>query len=230
MIETTVEDGVAFLTLSHPRKRNALTPEGLDALEDAIERVDVPVACLRSAGPAFCAGADLAVVADLDHESARAFARRGQRVANTIESSPSSVIAAVDGAARGGGVELALACDIRVATPEATFAETGVQLGLFGAWGGTHRLPQVVGRGEALDIALSGRVIDAEEALRIGLVSQVVDDPEAVAASMAANDPAALRVVKERLRDDSDPETQDRREADAFADLVATTDLSAHRR
>lgn len=228
MIETTVEDGVAFLTLSRPRKRNALTIEGLAALSTHIERLDAPVVCLRGAGPAFCAGADLAVVADLDVEGAREFARRGQRVTNAIESTSSTVVATIDGAARGGGVELALACDIRIATVKATFAETGVRLGLFGAWGGTRRLPQVVGRGEALDIALSGRVIDADEALRMGLISRIVKDPEAVVTSIAGNDPAALQTIKERLRDDGDSETQDRREAEAFADLVSATDLSAY--
>lgn len=229
MIETTVEGSVAFVTIDRPAKRNALTADGLDELETAIESVKAPVACLRGAGPAFCAGADLTAVAELDAEGAREFARRGQRVANTIASTSTVVLAAIDGAARGGGVELALACDVRVATPAATFAETGVTLGLFGAWGGTHRLPRVVGEGNALDIALFGRVLDANEALRMGLVSRIVDDPEAVVAPLAANDSAALRVVKERLRDDAPPETQDKREADAFADLVAVADLSAHR-
>jgi enoyl-CoA hydratase/carnithine racemase len=130
-------------------------------------------------------------------------------------------VAGVDGAARGGGVELALACDLRVATPDATFAESGVELGLFGAWGGTVRLREALGAGDAMDLALSGRVVDAAEAHRMGLVSRVVEDPRAVAASVADNDPAALSVITERLRDDADDETRLRREAEAFADLVA---------
>lgn len=225
MIETTIEERVAYLTLDRPQRRNALTVAGLDALETTIESLDTPVVCLRGAGSAFCAGADLATVADLDSEEAEAFARRGQQVANAIEGSAAVVVAAIDGAARGGGVELALACDVRVATPKATFAETGVRLGLFGAWGGTHRLPAVVGLGDALDLAVSGRVIDAEEALRIGLVSRIVEEPEDVAVSLTENDPAALRVVKERLRDDAPPAQQDRREAEAFADLAERVDL-----
>lgn len=228
MIETTVEECVTSVTIDRSHRRNALTTEGLADLETAIERCDTPVICLRGAGSAFCAGADLATVAELDSDEAEAFARRGQQVAATIENSPSVVIAAIDGPARGGGVELALACDLRIASPNATFAETGVRLGLFGAWGGTHRLPKIIGEGNAMDLALTGRVIDAEEALRIGLTSQVVDEPEEAVTSIAENDPAALRVVKERLRDDTPSEQQDRREAEAFSRLVARTDLSRH--
>lgn len=228
MIETTVEERVTSVTIDRPHRRNALTTEGLADLETAIERCDTPVVCLRGAGSAFCAGADLDTVADLDSDGAEAFARRGQQVADTIENSTSVVIAAIDGPARGGGVELALACDLRIASPEATFAETGVRLGLFGAWGGTHRLPAVVGLGDALDIALSGRVIDSEEARRIGLVSRIVANPEEVATSIAENDPAALRVVTERVRDDATAEQQDCREAEAFADLVECADLFRH--
>jgi enoyl-CoA hydratase len=229
VIQITVDGSVATITLDRPHRRNALTPAALTDLEATIERCDAPAIHLRGAGPAFCAGADLGVVADLDSDEAHEFARSGQRVANAIETSPAVVIAGIDGPARGGGVELALACDLRVATPEATFAETGVKLGLFGAWGGAHRLPDVVGTGNALDLALSGRTTDAGEALRIGLVSRVVDDPAAVTAAIAENDAEALATVKERMRDDAPPETQDRREAAAFANLIERADLSAYR-
>ena len=220
MIRTETDGRVGYVTLDRPEKRNALTVEGLDTLEAGIERLETPVICLRGAGPAFCAGADLDAVAALDGEHAAEFARAGQQVADAIEESSSVVVAAIDGPARGGGVELALACDLRVATPDATFAEPGVKLGLFGAWGGTHRLPAVVGEGNALDLSLTGRVVDADGALRMGLVSQVVEDPDTVARSIAENDSSALRVVKKRLRDDAPAETQDEREAEAFAGLV----------
>lgn len=221
MIETTVEDRVAFVTLDRPGRRNALTPDGLDALEVAIEACETPVICLRGAGPAFCAGADLDVVADLDRAAAAAFAERGQRVASAIEDSPAVVVAAIDGAARGGGVELALAGDLRIATPAATFAETGVRLGLFGAWGGTVRLPRVVGEGDAMDLALSGRTVDAAEALRMGLVSRVTDDPAAVAREVAANDRAALERLRALLRGRGTAADRERDEREAFADLIA---------
>ncbi len=103
-------------------------------------------------------------------------------------------------------------------------AETGVKLGLFGAWGGTARLPDIVGTGDALDIALSGRTLDAETALQMGLVSRVTAEPRAVAEELAAVDTGALRVLKTRIRDDADRETQERREQQAFADLNAKTE------
>ncbi|WP_136717035.1 enoyl-CoA hydratase/isomerase family protein [Halorientalis salina] len=225
MLSITDEGSLRVLTLDRPDRRNALMPAGLDALERAVVETDAPVIYLRGAGDAFCAGADLDVVADLEGEDAGAFAERGQAVARTIETNDSVVVAGIDGAARGGGVELALACDLRIATERATFAETGVTLGLFGAWGGTVRLPRVVGEGEAMDIALSGRVVDAEAALRMGLVSRVVDDPKAVAESLTDNDHGALATLKERMRDTAPPETQEQREAEAFAQLVERAPL-----
>jgi enoyl-CoA hydratase/carnithine racemase len=222
VIETDADGDVCVLTLDRPDRRNALTPAALDDLEAAVDGADEPVVLLRGTGSAFCAGADLDAVADLaDREAAETFARRGQRVARAIAEGEPVVVAGVDGAARGGGVELALACDVRVATPAATFAESGAAIGLLGAWGGTVRLPEVVGFGEAMDIALSGRVLDADEALRTGLVSRVVDDPRAVADGIADNDPVALRAIKARLRDDGDRAERERREAEAFADLHA---------
>lgn len=217
MIRWTDEGPVRVVTLDRPDRRNAITPAGLDDLEAAVTDADAPVVYLHGAGEAFCAGADLDVVADLDDPAA--FARQGQRVADAIASADAAVVAGIDGAARGGGVELALACDLRVATPDATFAETGVRIGLFGAWGGTVRLPEVVGFGDAADLALSGRVVDAEQAHRMGLVSRIVEDPRTVADELASTDPAALSAIKTRLRDRSNRETRLEREATAFARL-----------
>ncbi len=221
MIHVTDEPNVRVVTIDRPKRRNALTPDGLDALSSAVREATRPVVYLRGAGEAFCAGADLDVVASLDRESAEAFAIRGQRVANDIEGSDSIVVAGIDGPARGGGVELALACDMRVATLDATFAEPGVRLGIFGAWGGTTRLSELVGMGDALDLALSGRVVSAETAQRMGLVSRLTETPRAVADELAANDPAALSVVKQRVRDRSSTDVQLAREAEAFGELVA---------
>ncbi|QLG61206.1 enoyl-CoA hydratase/isomerase family protein [Halorarum salinum] len=200
MIRSERADGGAYrvVTIDRPAARNALRPADLDALEAAVAEATEPVVLLRGAGEAFCAGADLDVVADLSDPAA--FAGHGQRVARTIETADAVVVAGVDGAARGGGVELALACDVRIATPDASFAETGVRFGLFGAWGGTVRLPRVVREGDALEFALSGRTVDAEQARRIGLVSRVVDDPAAVAEELVGNEPTALAAVKTLLR------------------------------
>ncbi|WP_262178972.1 enoyl-CoA hydratase/isomerase family protein [Haloarcula laminariae] len=226
MVRTTAEGDVRVLTLSRPARRNALDRDALSALSDAVAEASEPVLYLHGEGRAFCAGADLEVVRDLDDDAAADFAALGQRVANELAAYDGAVVAGIDGAARGGGVELALACDLRVATPGATFAETGVKLGLFGAWGGTTRLPRVVGEGEAMDLALSGRTVGAEAALRMGLVSRVTDDPRAVADELAAVDHDALRTLKRRLRDDTDQATGDERERAAFADLVETAEFS----
>ena len=223
MVRTTADGDVRVLTLDRPDRRNALDRRGLAELERALAAATEPVVYLHGEGQAFCAGADLDVVRALDGDNAAAFAAMGQRVADRLEAYDGAVVAGIDGAARGGGVELALACDIRVATPAATFAETGVKLGLFGAWGGTARLPRIVGEGEALDLSLSGRTVDAEAALRMGLVSRVVDDPRAVADEVAAVDHDALRALKRRIRDDAG--TQAEREQSAFADLVGSRNL-----
>lgn len=220
MIRREHGDTLTTITFDRPERRNALTWEALDDLESAVVAAQTPVLYLAGSGKAFCAGADLDVVSRLSRPEAVAFARRGQQVANALETYDGAVVAGIDGPARGGGVELALACDIRLATAEATFAETGVSLGLFGAWGGTRRLPQVVGHGEALDIALSGRELDATEARRMGLVSRIVASPRAVAARLADNDADALRVIKQRLRDTAGQAAQERRETAAFGALV----------
>ncbi|MFT4921072.1 MAG: enoyl-CoA hydratase [Haloarculaceae archaeon] len=242
MIRTAVDGNLRTITLDRPERRNALTESGLEDLKTTLEDATEPVVYLHGAGDAFCAGADLDIVAGLadDREpvdgdddpgdeseqrgAARAFVRRGQEIATLLATYDGAVVAGIDGAARGGGVELALACDVRVATPDATLSETGVTLGLFGAWGGTVRLPEVVGQGEAMDVALSGRVIDATDARRMGLVSRIVEDPRTVATDVATNDPAAVRTIKARLRDDGGRDTQEDREVAAFARLVEDFD------
>jgi enoyl-CoA hydratase len=221
MLTVADEDRIRVVTLDRPARRNALTPEGLEDLRRAVRGASQPVVYVHGAGDAFCAGADLDAVRDLDGSEGEAFARTGQRTMNAIEDADSVVVAGVDGAARGGGVELALACDVRVCTPDATFAETGVTLGLFGAWGGTRRLPRAVGSTHAADLSLSGRTVDAERAGEVGLVSRVVEDPKAVAEEIAANDAAALRELQALLSADVDRAEADRREADAFASLLA---------
>ena len=223
MIDVDTSGSIRTITIDRPEARNAFTVDGLTALETAIDDADEPIIYLHGRGPAFSAGADLNAVAALEGDRDRAadFAKLGQRVARAIEDSPAIVVAGIDGAARGGGLELALACDVRVGTPDSTYGEPGVSFGLFGAWGGTVRLPRVMGEGDALEFALSGRSIGAEEALRMGVISRIEDDPRSVAEEIAANATDTLPVLKRRLRDDSERATQERREAEAFADLVA---------
>jgi len=225
MIDIDDQGAIRVVTLDRPERRNALTSSGLEALETAVADPPVPVVYLHGAGEAFSAGADLESVAALADDAdadVEAFVRRGQRTADAIETSPAVVVAGIDGAARGGGVELAAACDLRIATPGATFAEPGVTFGLFGAWGGTVRLPELVGLGDALDLSLSGRVVDSEEARRIGLVSRIVEEPRAVAEGIAENDPAALEEVKACLRDRGSKAEREDGEVAAFEALVET--------
>ncbi|NHN42167.1 enoyl-CoA hydratase/isomerase family protein [Halorubellus sp. JP-L1] len=232
MIRVEREGAVCVVSIDRPARRNALRPADLDALAAAVREASAPVVLLRGEGTAFCAGADLDVVSGLDRDGARDLAARGQRVVRAFEAADAVIVAGVDGAARGGGVEIALGCDLRVATPDASFAEPGVSLGLFGAWGGTARLARVCGESDAMDLALSGRRVDAETALRMGLVSRIVDDPRAVADEIAAHPPDALAALKRRMRDRDDVPTQEAREVEAFADLVAAhaEDIAASRR
>ncbi|ERG89190.1 MAG: enoyl-CoA hydratase/carnithine racemase [halophilic archaeon J07HX5] len=224
MIQSHADGVVRVLTLDRPSTRNALTREGLEQLEACLAAATEPVVYLRGAGTAFCAGADLAVVNSLDRASAVAFAELGQRVAAALAEYSGAVVAGIDGPARGGGLELALACDLRVATPAATFAEPGVALGLFGAWGGTGRLPRIVGLGNAMDLSLSGRVIDAATARRMGLVSQVCERPRAIADEVATAEPGALRAVARLLREPRGREPLERAEAAAFGECIARSD------
>lgn len=226
MVAVTDEARVRVVELDRPDQRNALTPAALDALQEAVHAADQPVVYVTGRGPAFCAGADLNVVNELDAEGAREFARQGQQTMNAIEDAEAIVVAGIDGAARGGGVELALACDVRIASPAATFAETGVTIGLFGAWGGTRRLPRTVGAADAADLSLSGRVVDAEEAHRMGLVSRIVGEPRRVANEIAENDSEALCELKRLLTNQSQTrQQQDEREAAVFADLIDRRDI-----
>lgn len=216
MITTDRNDDLRVIRLDRPDRRNALTWNGLAALEEAVQGATESVLYLHGAGPAFCAGADLDLVKSLDGDDVSEFIEAGQSVANALASYEGVVVAGIDGAARGGGVELALACDIRVATPDATLAESGVAHGLYGAWGGSVRLPRIVGEGNALDLSLSGRAVTAEEALRMGLVSRVTETPRAVADGLCDNDARAMELIKKRIRDTSSQVEQERRERDVF--------------
>lgn len=224
VIETTSYGAVRVLTLRRPERRNALDLPALEDLRTAVQEAPEAVLLIQGDGDAFCAGADLesvAAVAD-DPAAAERLAGTGQRTMRAIADTDTVVVAGIDGAARGGGVELALACDLRVATPNATLAEPGVQLGIFGAWGGTHRLPRVVGRGDALDIALSGRVLDAETARRMGLVSRIVDEPLQVAEEIADGEPEALGALQDLFGAEPGREQAEEREVRKFRELAPT--------
>jgi len=172
------QDRIAWVTLNRPEKMNALNNALLKELECEIAGLEhdaeVGVVILTGAGEkAFVAGADISELKDLDSGSAREQALKGQAVFNRIAAMPKPVIAAVNGFALGGGCELALSAHIRVASENAKFGLPEVSLGIIPGYGGTQRLPRLVGTGVGLDMILSGDMIPAADALRMGLVSRV---------------------------------------------------------
>lgn len=179
-----VRDGVAFITVNRPDKLNALSDAVIDELGDAIQRVasdeTIKGVLLTGAGDkAFVAGADIGVLAKQGTFDGKQRSLKGQGVLRALETCGKPVVAAVNGFALGGGCELAMACTLRVASTQAKFGQPEVKLGIVPGYGGSQRLPRLVGKGRALDIILTGRMVDAEEALAMGLVNRVVA-PEAV--------------------------------------------------
>jgi enoyl-CoA hydratase len=198
-----VDGGVATITVAREKKLNALNSAVVGELLRAflLARADsaVRVVILTGAGDrAFVAGADIAEMAALSPDDARRFAERGQQLSLLVERLGKPVIAAVNGFALGGGCELALACHIRLASDSARFGQPEVKLGLLPGFGGSQRLPRLVGKGRALEILLGGGTIDAGEALRIGLVNRVVPSDALLGAArelaiqIAANGPLAI--------------------------------------
>jgi len=187
-IEVLKRDGLAVVTVNRPKALNALTVETMDELRSAFLdiRHDASVGgvILTGAGEkAFVAGADITELKDLDPPGAQDYARRGQHVLSLIESLPKPVVAAVNGFALGGGCELAMACHIRIAAEGARFGQPEVKLGVIPGYGGTQRLARLVGKGRAMQLCLTGDMIDAAEAHRIGLVNAVVPPEELMAAA-----------------------------------------------
>lgn len=187
-----LEDRVATVTLNRPKVLNALNALMLRELDElfAALAVDqsVRVILLRGAGgKAFAAGADISELANVDAASGEELAGSTNRIFRRIETLGKPVIAVIDGFALGGGCELAMACTLRLASSAARFGQPEIKLGLIPGYGGTQRLPRLVGRGAALKMILTGAMIDATEALRIGLVDEVVSgDSEALAARAQA--------------------------------------------
>jgi len=183
-------DGVAVLTLQRPEQMNALSVALLDALSEAIDdlydRPDVRAVIITGAGDrAFCAGADLKERAGMAPSEVRRFLRRIRALMTRIERLPCPVIAAINGVALGGGCELALACDLRIAADVAKLGLTETTLAIIPGAGGTQRLPRLIGKGRAKELIFSGRRVDAQEALQIGLVEQVAPAAELLDAARA---------------------------------------------
>lgn len=203
-----VEEGVAIVTIDRQEALNALNDELLTELSVAFEMaeadLEVRALVVTGAGRAFVAGADIASLQRLgDGFAGREASLGGQDLTNTLAALPIPTIAAINGFALGGGLELALAADLRVASPKARLGLPEVGLGLIPGYGGTQRLPRLIGQGRALDLIFTGRHVDAEEALAMGLVNRVADDALTGAMALARqamkNAPIALGLAKEAV-------------------------------
>ena len=184
-----VSGSVATVTLNRPAVRNAFTPTMLDELRSVIQRVErqrgVEGLVICGAGGAFCSGADIGWERDATATEFRQFVGTIQDLTRQLHNSDLLVVAAIEGPALGGGSELALACDYRVATPDALLGFPEVKLGLHVTGGVTHSLPRMVGLSRALDLLVSGRSVSADEALSIGLIDRIADDAISAAVQVA---------------------------------------------
>jgi enoyl-CoA hydratase len=205
-VEFELSEGVAKVTLNTPETYNALTKEMIEEVYEVFGRIeDEPtavVSVITGAGKAFAAGADISTFLSSTQEGSRAMSKLGQVVYDRIAYSKTAVIAAVNGVAFGGGLELALCSDIRIASEKAKFGAQEAVWGLLPGWGGTQRLPWIVGRSNAMKILLTGDVFGAGEAYRMGLVSEVypvdefLDKAYGLAAQIAKNGPDNIRYIK----------------------------------
>ena len=204
------EGGIALITVNRPEKLNALSSAVIAELSTAFERVrgeaSIKAAILTGAGErAFVAGADINELAELSAVELRNYALRGQQVFRGIETCGKAVVAAVNGFALGGGLELAMACTVRFASENARLGQPEVKLGILPGYGGTQRLPRLLGRGRALEMLLSGEPVTAAEAWRIGLVNAVMPLDELLAHSrtwlgkVLANGPVAVALTMEAV-------------------------------
>jgi enoyl-CoA hydratase len=229
--------GIALVTVNRPEKLNALSAAVIADLRQAFEQIasdrEIRAAILTGAGErAFVAGADIQELAALSGLQAQEFARRGQEVFRMLETSHKPSVAAINGFALGGGLELAMACTVRFAAENARMGQPEVKLGIIPGYGGTQRLPRLVGRGRALEMLLAGDPVTAAEAYRIGLVNAVVPQAELLNHSRAwlgkalANAPAALGLVMEAVDVGLNAGLEEglRFEAAAFAVSAATED------
>jgi enoyl-CoA hydratase len=196
--------GLAYLSVNRPKALNALNRATLEEIGAALEdiRGDAGIFGLivtGAGGKAFVAGADITEIASITAVEASAFTRRGQAVFDLLENLGKPSVAAVNGFALGGGCELAMACTLRLATESARFGQPEVRLGVTPGFGGTQRLPRLVGKGRALQMILTGEPIDAQEAYRIGLVNEIVaaekllDRAAEILRKIGANAPLAVR-------------------------------------
>jgi len=227
----------ALVTINRPKALNALNFQTLEELHHCFTELasddSVAVVIITGGGEkSFVAGADISHMKDLDSIKACRFAKLGHRVLRAVEELPQPVIAAVNGFALGGGCELAISCDMRFASDNAKFGQPEVNLGVIPGFGGTQRLPRLIGKGLANELLFSGNIIDANEALRIGLVNKVYTQNELLdkcfelAETIASRGPLAVKLCKEAVNNgmEMDLRRACHYEADLFALCFSSTE------
>lgn len=230
------EDKIGLLKINRPKVLNALNSKTLDELKEAIDLVrddeEIFVLIISGEGRAFVAGADIEEMKDMNSIEARSFAEKGLSLFRTIEEMEKPVIAAVNGFALGGGCELAMACDIRLASKKAKFGQPETGLGITPGFGGTQRLSRLVGPAKAKEIIFTGDMIDGEAALKIGLVNTLVEAEEVMEASLnmakkiASKGQLAIKYSKTAINSslDVDLDTGMKMERELFALCFSTQD------
>jgi enoyl-CoA hydratase len=231
-------DGICRVTINRPDKMNALDAIVIAELGDAVTRIETDSAVrgvlVTGAGTkAFVAGADIAELSAQSPIEGQARAVAGQTVFRRLERCGKPVVAAVNGYALGGGCELAMACHIRIASEQAKFGQPEVKLGITPGYGATVRLPRLIGKGRALDLLLTGRIIDAEEAYRIGLINRIVpadrliNEAETLLRTILENGPLAVRACLNTVEAALDMAVDQalQLEASQFGLLSATADM-----
>jgi enoyl-CoA hydratase/carnithine racemase len=230
-----VKDGIATLTLNRPERLNALGDTLRDDLQDAITRSaedpDVRVLIVTGAGKGFCSGGDVKAMSERKESGSgrpliEKVAPGRDKTVLAFRDTPKPVIAAVNGAAAGAGMNLALACDIRLASTTAKFAQAFVRRGLHPDWGGTYFLPRIVGVAKACEMIFTGEIVDAQEALRLGIVSSVhapedlMPAAHALARKMADGPPIAIRLAKRAIYHNLDCDLRQALEFETFAQNI----------
>ncbi len=206
ILKLEVSDNIALVTISRPKAMNALNTRFFNEMDAMIEKVggmpEVKVMVITGEGKAFVAGADIAEMVDKNQQQGSEFSRLGQNTFRSLELMEIPVIAAINGFALGGGLELAMGCDFRIASTKAKFGQPEVNLGLIPGYAGTQRLPRLVGLADALYLLMTADMIGAEDALRIGLVQKVVE-PEnlmeetmKIAKTISFKGPQAVKLIK----------------------------------
>jgi len=210
ILKPEVKDGIAVVTISRPKALNALNTRFFEEMDDYIASIKndttIKVLVITGDGKAFVAGADIAEMVNKNQSEGSAFSRLGQATFRSLEKLSIPVIAAINGFALGGGLELTMACDFRTASTKAKFGQPEVNLGLIPGYAGTQRLSRLVGQGDALYLLMTADMIGADDALRIGLVQKVFE-PEVlmeetlkIAKSIASKGPHAVKLVKQVVR------------------------------